>query len=113
EMPKYLALAEKFMPRALAEIIWGMIEDFSKYSFNKAHAIGYAIILAWTMYAKRKWPVEFIMASIINTPKRVADYVKEARRLGVKVLPPDAALAAVTVSKQDGALMYGLHDIKG
>ena len=113
EFPTYMEKAEQHMPKAVAEKIWGSIEDFSKYSFNKAHAVGYGLILAWTMYAKRRWPVEFIMASIATTPKKIPQYILEARRLKVSVLPPDVNRSSVTIAKVGDDILYGLRDVKG
>jgi len=113
EFPAYMEKATQHMPKATAEKIWASIEDFSKYSFNKAHAVGYGIILAWTMYAKRKWPVEFIMASIATTPKKIPQYILEARRLKVSVLPPDVNRSGVTIAKVGDEILYGLRDVKG
>jgi DNA polymerase III subunit alpha len=113
EFPTYLKYAEEHMPRQTAETIWKSIEDFSKYSFNKAHAVGYGMILAWTMYAKWKWPVEFIMASITTAPKKMASYVNEARRMKVAVRPPSAIYSDVTISKHNDEIYFGIRDIKG
>lgn len=115
EKPVYLEAAGKYMPPQTAELIWAGIESFSKYSFNKSHAVGYAIILAWTMYAKWKWPVEFCMAAINTASKkeRVARFVMEAQRLGVSVVPPDIDFAQPTVSKRGDQIMYGLQNVKG
>lgn len=113
EIPKYLSYAEKFMSKAQAESIWQFIEEFSKYSFNKSHSIGYAYITAWTMYGKWKWPTEFIMASIITDSKKVAEYVREAKRIQVKVLPPNVNKSEVLITKDENTIVYGLVDIKG
>jgi len=113
EFPIYLERATQHMSEPRAMAIWESIEDFSKYSFNKAHAVGYGMILAWTLYAKAKWPTEFIMASIETNPKKVGSYINEARRIGVQVLPPDATRSDVFISKIEGEILYGLRDIKG
>ena len=113
EYPTYLKAATQHMPEHTAKVIWESIENFSKYSFNKAHAVGYGIILAWTMYAKWKWPTEFIMASITTNPKKVPSYINEARRIQVPIRPPDINEAEVTISKKGDGIVYGLVNIKG
>jgi len=113
EFPVYMQRATQYMSEARARSIWESIEDFSKYSFNKSHAVGYAMILAWTLYAKNKWPTEFIMASIETNPKKVGVYINEARRIGIKVLPPDINRSEVCISKSGDDIVYGLRDIKG
>jgi len=113
EFPIYMEKAMQHMPKGTAENIWKSIEDFSKYSFNKSHAVGYGLILAWTMYAKRRWPTEFVMASITTAPKKVAAYINEARRIGVSVLPPDINRSNIVISKVDNDILFGLRDVKG
>lgn len=113
EEVRYLERATEYMSEARAKAIWESIEDFSKYSFNKAHAVGYGMILAWTLYAKNKWPTEFIMASIETNPKKVGAYINEARRIGVAVLSPDINDSDVFISKVGNDILYGLRDIKG
>ncbi len=119
EFPTYMERAQEHMPKQNAERIWQAIEEFSKYSFNKAHSVGYGMITAWTMYAKRKWPLEFIMASITtvssttNGRKKIPSYINEARRLGVPVLPPDIARSIATITKDNGEILFGLRDVKG
>lgn len=113
EKPTYLERATKYMPEATAESLWQLVWNFSKYGFNKSHAVGYGMILAWTMYAKWKWPVEFIMSSIITNPKKAGEYIKEGFRLGVKVGGPDINRSAATISKVGTEILFGLVDIKG
>lgn len=101
-----------------ARRIWRLIVDFSKYSFNKAHSVGYGMITAWTMYAKWKWPVEFIMASITTMSgqaraKKMPLWINEATRMEVEVFPPDVNRSDATIRKDGDSILYGLRDIKG
>lgn len=113
EYPIYMKKASDFMSREKADVIWQGIQNFSKYSFNKSHSIGYGTITAWTMYAKWKWPVAFIMASIETNSERIAAWINEARRIGVEVLPPDINRSDVLVSMDGEQILYGLQNIKG
>lgn len=113
QFPIYMGYAEQVMPKQTAKAVWDKIQEFSKYSFNKAHAVGYGTILAWTMYAKWKWPVEFVMASIATNPKKVAQYIGEGRRMGVTFRSPNVNESLATIAKAGDAIMYGLRDIKG
>jgi len=95
---------------------WDDIVAFSLYGFNKAHAIEYGTVLAWTLHAKGKWPTEFGMAGIeyADKPEKVAGYVNESRARGVAVLPPDVNRSEEVISKAgDGEIIYGLADVKG
>lgn len=113
EIPKYMEHAEQHMSKAQAQNIWELITNFSKYGFNKAHAIGYAMILAWCIYTKWKWPTEFIMASIETNAKKIGGYVAEAKRMEISVRPPDVNLSDIKISKVGEEILYGLVDIKG
>ena len=112
EYPRYLERASEFMPEDTAKYIWDLIVDFSKYSFNKSHAVAYAIILARTMYAKWKYPVEFIMSSIQTNSADVGMYIREAGRMGIKINTPDINNSDVEISQKDGEIWFGLKNIK-
>lgn len=112
EFPRYLDRASEFMDEKAARHIWDLISDFSKYSFNKSHAVAYAIILARTMYAKWKHPVEFILSSIKTNPADVGDYIREASLMGIKINTPDINNSDVEISEKDGQIWFGLKNIK-
>lgn len=113
EHPRYMERATQFMDERTAQAIWDNIIDFSKYSFNLSHAVGYGMILGWTLYAKWKYPTEFIMACIHTNSKRVGEYVAEGRRMGVPIAPPHINESDVFVEKKDGTIYFGLADVKG
>lgn len=112
EYPRYLERAKKFMEEDHAKKIWDLIVDFSKYSFNKSHAIAYGIILARTMYAKWKHPIEFIMSSIQTNPADVGAYIREAKLMGIKINTPDINNSEIEISQKDGQIWFGLKNIK-
>lgn len=122
EHPRYLQRARDYgLTEAQAETIWNEIVDFSKYSFNKSHAISYGKVLLWTMWMKYHHPTEFILASI-HTAKgttkrslteRIGDYVNEGRRMGVSVHGPDINRSAVITSKIESDILFGLSTVKG
>ena len=72
--------------------IFDLIEYFSGYGFNKSHSTAYALISYRTAYLKANYPVEFMTALLTserdNTDK-IVEYVNEAERMGLVVLPPD------------------------
>ena len=120
EHPRYLERATQFMSQAIAEAIWEDIIGFSKYSFNKSHAVEYGKILAQTMLAKFEWPTEFIMACIevasnakTKASEKVAKFVQEGRKIGVPVLPPDINMSDTIISKVGDEIYFGLRDVKG
>ena len=78
--------------KQIADKVFNLIEYFSNYGFNKSHSAAYALISYRTAYLKAHFPVEFMAALLTserdNTDK-VALYIEEAKRMGIKVLPPD------------------------
>src|SRR5665213_4120869 len=56
--------AERDVSPALADLLFGLMEKFSGYGFNKSHAAPYALIAYQTAYLKANYPVEFLAASM-------------------------------------------------
>lgn len=76
----------------LAKTIFAFIEPFAGYGFNRSHAACYAMIGYQTAYLKANWPTEFMAALLIadqDDVERIAVEIDEARKMGIKVLPPD------------------------
>jgi len=99
-----------------ADKIWQKIEGFAKYSFNKSHAISYAVLAFRTLYAKYTAPAEFIIAGIrVNDkkPDRIGKFVSEARRMGIPVSAPDILKSNVEISTINESVTFGLVNVKG
>jgi DNA polymerase-3 subunit alpha len=104
------------MPREQAERLWAQMAEFSKYGFNKSHAYAYAYLAFWTAFLKVNYPREFLVAAMSTVDKdRVPEFVKEARRLDVEVLPPDINTSGpgFTADPELYAVRYGLGSVKG
>jgi DNA polymerase-3 subunit alpha len=103
----------------VCEAIWGDIEFFARYGFNKAHAADYAVITCQTAYLKAHYPVEYMTALMSverNNTEKVANYLAEARRLDIEVAPPTINKASLDFDIEgDGlrpVIRYGLGAIK-
>lgn len=119
---KVKAAGEEFTVRAVedgmtqndAEKLWGQMAEFSKYSFNRAHAYGYAVLGYWCAWLKVHYPVEFLTAALSTVDKdKIPAFIKEARRLGIDVLPPDINESGRGFKASTLAVRYGLDSIKG
>jgi DNA polymerase-3 subunit alpha len=97
----------------LAVVIWGRLEDFAKYSFNKSHTVAYGTIAFRTLYAKYFAPIEFLIACIRTNPEEIGQYVAEGRRMSIDVRPPDIRLSDIHIGVSDKHIYYGLSNIKG
>jgi DNA polymerase-3 subunit alpha len=101
--------------RAQAELIFELVDKFAGYGFNKSHAAAYALVAYQTAYLKANHPVELTAASMTfemaNTDK-LGVFVEEARRLGIKVLPPAINASGVDFEPEAGAIRYALAALK-
>ncbi|MSR58678.1 MAG: DNA polymerase III subunit alpha [Planctomycetaceae bacterium] len=83
---------QRGMSQAEAQNLFGMIEKFAGYGFNKSHSTAYAAIAYQTAYLKAHYPVEFMAALLscgMEDTDRIAEHVDDCRRMKLKVLPPD------------------------
>ena len=98
-----------------ANQIWELFPPFARYGFNKSHGAAYALISYRTAYLKANFPVEF-MTSLLNISgsdvERVNFLINEAKRLKIKVLPPDVNLSLQDFTVDQGNIRFGLLAIK-
>ncbi len=88
---------EKGYSKEIAQKVWGFIEAFANYGFNKAHATSYAMIAYQTAYLKANFPVEYMTALMgveagstsINRDTKVSVGIETCKQMGIIVLPPD------------------------
>ncbi|MEN9604397.1 MAG: hypothetical protein RJB39_82 [Candidatus Parcubacteria bacterium] len=103
-----------------ARDVWKWIEPFASYGFNKAHSVSYGRVAYITAYLKANFPSEY-MAAILSAEAGdtdgVAVSIKECRRMGINILPPDIneSSGTFTVVKdktgKDG-IRFGLYSVK-
>lgn len=115
----YLEIATPQLGKA-AETIWKKIQDFAKYSFNKSHAIAYAMVGFRTLYAKFNSPAHFFISCIrVATLRKKSKeegsgkYVGEARRMGIDVLPPNIDHSQHDIAMEGDSIYFGFSNIKG
>lgn len=115
EGSRFVARAvERGYGQAFAERLWEQMGEFARYSFNRAHAWAYALLGYWCAWFKTNYPVEFLTATLSTVPKeRMPDFVREAKRLGIAVLPPDVNESRKGFTAATGAVRYGLDSVKG
>jgi DNA polymerase-3 subunit alpha len=104
------------LPREQAEEIWNQLEHFAGYGFNKCHTVPYGMITYQTAYLKRHHPREFMAALLtceMADMDKLTEYVEEARRMGIDVLPPDVSCSDWEFTVERENVRYGLAAIKG
>ena len=92
------------MSAAQAEEIFGLIEKFAGYGFNKSHSTAYGAIAYQTAYLKAHYPEEFMAALLscgMESSERINEHTDDCRRMGIEVLPPDVNRSDVEFTVED------------
>lgn len=107
--------------------VWGFIEAFANYGFNKAHAASYGMISYQTAYLKANYPVEYMTAlmSVESNSKsasrdeKIAVAIEATKQMGIIVLPPDINLSKIDFTIEQNkkslngkAIRFSLNAIK-
>jgi DNA polymerase-3 subunit alpha len=101
---------------ASAQHLWGLIERFADYSFNRAHAACYAYIAYQTAWLKVHYPVEYMAALLTSVKDRKDDkpkYLHMARKMGIDVLIPDVNSSDLDFTPVGDSVRFGLSAIRG
>ena len=105
------------LSKETGERLWGLIEPFAAYGFNKAHAASYGKVAYQTAYMKANHPVEY-MAAVLSADagdtEAIATFVAECKRMNIPVLPPDVNESGTvfTVVDNGQAIRFGLSSVK-
>ncbi|HVD35344.1 MAG TPA: DNA polymerase III subunit alpha [Rubrobacter sp.] len=109
---------EKGIPNEGADEVFSWMEGFSIYGFSAAHAACFAELSYASAYMRCHYPAEFFTALLDSQPMGFYSprlLLNEARRIGLKTLPPDIHLSGrgFTVEENGRALRVGLRYCKG
>ncbi len=110
------ALATSGIERELAEQIFAFIEPFAGYGFNKSHAAAYAWISYQTAFLKANHPLQYLsalMTSVKDKTDKLVEYIDEAKKIGITVLPPDVNESLIDFAVVGDRIRFGLAAIKG
>jgi len=102
-------------PEEVGREIFGLIEHFAGYGFNRSHSAGYGLVAYQTAYLKAHHPAEYLAALLTATKKdkdRTAIYLNECRQMGIKVLVPDVNESDSDFTVLDGRIRFGLSAIR-
>ncbi|MEO6958082.1 MAG: DNA polymerase III subunit alpha, partial [Antricoccus sp.] len=101
---------------AAIKTLWDILVPFSDYAFNKAHSAAYGVLSYWTAYLKVHYPAEFMAAlltSVAENKDKMAIYLAECRRMGIRVLPPDVNESNARFTPVDGDIRFGMAAVRG
>lgn len=99
----------------IANQIYDLMIDFAKYAFNKSHSAAYSFIAMQTAWLKTYYPEEFmaaLLSSVMGNASKVYLYIKEAKNMGLDVLPPSVNSSYKKFSVENGKIRMGLSSIK-
>nr|MCU0451992.1 DNA polymerase III subunit alpha [Bernardetiaceae bacterium] len=119
EKEKFVAGAQKIhdIPEAKAAEIFGIMEKFAEYGFNRSHSAAYSVVAYQTGYLKANYPAEYMAAVLTHSMgdiDKISFFLDECKRMNLSVLGPDVNESeTVFAVNQQGQIRFGLGAIKG
>ncbi|MDF2447408.1 MAG: polymerase subunit alpha [Moraxellaceae bacterium] len=118
ERVKFMAGAkEQGIDANLAGHIFDLMEKFAGYGFNKSHSAAYALVSYQTAWLKHHYPAEFmaaVLSSEMHNTDKIVTFIEECRGMKLKIETPDVNHGSYKfVTRDNGAIVYGLGAIKG
>lgn len=108
-------MSDKGFSKGAIKALWDTLLPFADYAFNKAHSAGYGVLSYWTAYLKANFPAEYMAAlltSVGDSKDKLAVYLNECRRMGIKVLPPDVNQSIGIFAAVGENIRFGLGAIR-
>ena len=101
-----------------AEEIFGWIEKSSRYSFNKSHAVAYAVDSFWSAWYKANYPEEFFLSYLFYANEKqdphqeIYELVSEAKLFKIDVKIPKLSSFGVKFNIKPDGIYFGVKDVK-
>lgn len=94
---------------------WEALSGSAGYGFCRAHAYAYAAVACVSAFLKATRPAGFMAAVLAGGGGfyDTATYVEEARRLGLKILPPGVNSSSWGARPVPGGVMLGMSCVRG
>ncbi|CAN5412006.1 DNA polymerase III subunit alpha [soil metagenome] len=108
-------MADKGYSADAVKTLWDILLPFSDYAFNKAHSAAYGMLSYWTGYLKANFPAEYMAAlltSVKDDKDKMAVYLAECRRMGIKVLPPCVNSSDANFTPIGTDIRFGLSAVR-
>lgn len=109
---KNLGLSE-----AEANALWGAIESFAEYGFNRSHSCAYSYVSSRLLYQKANYPLEFWAGTLaVEEDTDVLNlYRRQANRAGITVNRIDLNRSAETfgICPENDEIYMGFGNIRG
>lgn len=106
----------KGIPDEAVDALLNQMKDFSKYAFNKSHAVAYSVVAYQTAWLKYHYPTEFMAATIssfIGKNDEIGKSISDALDMGLKLIPPRINESTnLFTPLKDGEILFSLNGIK-
>jgi len=110
EMDKFLQTFSKCckqhgMTDSTIEHTWNVLRESGAYSFNKSHAVAYAVVSYWCCWLKAHHQLEFAAATLSHTSEEnQIKLLRELEKEGIRYVPADRQVSTDkwTVGNVDG-----------
>lgn len=127
EVPIKVSMKEKGLDEESIDVVWRNLLSFSDYSFNLAHAAGYAVLAYRDMWLKVYYPREFYAAFLSKglsqiTKKKAVQKQEAAREMRslpayittepFSIKPPDIHESGRDYTVVEDGIRLGLESIK-
>ena len=116
EEQKFIRKAvEQGYQEKVARELYSLILKFANYGFNRSHAASYSMIAYQMAYLKVNFPCYFIavaLSNFIGSERHSAEYIKEAKQLGITILPPSVNKSQMRYEVEGNSIRFSLLPIK-
>jgi DNA polymerase-3 subunit alpha len=105
----------KGISKDVAEKVFGHMEKFASYGFNKSHSAAYAMISVRTAYLKANHAAEFMAANLTSETDdtdRIMILIDDCRANGIEIFLPDINRGGAEFKAENGKILFGLAAIK-
>lgn len=103
--------------REKAEEVYGYIERFAGYGFNRSHAFAYSFVGFQMGYLKVHYPGPFFAAllqSVRGNTGKIKEYLAEAKKRSIRIMPPTINKSSFGFYLEDlKTIRFGLGAVKG
>jgi len=110
---------ENNLPNEISGILWKILNDSAKYSFNRSHSISVSKLGALTVYLKYKYPLFFYLACLkaaVHQPspiEEISSIQSELSNFNIQLLPPHILKSNIDFEIEGNNIRFGLGNIKG
>jgi DNA polymerase III alpha subunit len=106
--------AAKTIGQDEADKWWGLMVEFGRYAFNRAHSVAYSLITYWCLYLKAHYPAEWWAAAMAGCHKdKLKSYMGAAKLEGVVFGGLDVNKLTYAFAVIDDKVVIGLQAVKG